>query len=167
MKCGLTADAMVVSVREGRVRVTSPTTSIHRRSRTSAALDDGGRARPAARSPPPILIGIGHSKPRRTSTSTINRSRLFLQWIARETGRHLVYSTPQAEAAAQNGEAAWLHRGPRCGCRIDDRARDHCSCVVIKQTQARSASSSRRLIRVHAHASNPQGAEAGRESSRS
>ena len=25
----------------------------------------------------------------------------FLQWIARETGRHVVYSTPQAEAAAQ------------------------------------------------------------------
>ena len=26
----------------------------------------------------------------------------FLQWIARETGRHVVYATPEAEAAAQS-----------------------------------------------------------------
>jgi ferric-dicitrate binding protein FerR (iron transport regulator) len=94
------ADAMVVSVREGRVRVTSPTTSNTGEAGQVLRLTTAGEVtRSALATIDPHWDWAVQAAP----DFDIDNQTLanFLQWIARETGRHLVYSTPQAETAAE------------------------------------------------------------------
>lgn len=92
-------DAMLVSVREGRVVVTSPTGSNTGEAGQVLRLDtDGELTRSRLAATDPYWQWTLQAAP----TFDIDNQPLaaFLQWIARETGRHLVYSTPEAEAAA-------------------------------------------------------------------
>ncbi|MFC4310831.1 FecR domain-containing protein [Steroidobacter flavus] len=94
------ADAMVVSVREGRVRVTSSNSSSTGEAGQVLRLTTAGElTRGALTATDPHWDWAEQAAP---DFDIDNQSlALFLQWIARETGRHLVYSTPQAQAAAQ------------------------------------------------------------------
>lgn len=93
------ADAMVVSVREGRVRVTSPTSSNTGEAGQVLRLTTAGElTRSALAATDPHWDWALQAAP---AFDIDNQSlAIFLQWIARETGRHLVYSTPQAQVAA-------------------------------------------------------------------
>ncbi|HEY5756882.1 MAG TPA: FecR family protein [Steroidobacter sp.] len=93
------ADAMVVSVREGRVRVTSPTSSDTGEAGQVLRLTKAGEL---SRSPLAATDSHWDWALQAAPVFDIDNQSLavFLQWIARETGRHLVYSTPQAEATA-------------------------------------------------------------------
>ena len=92
-------DAMVVSVREGRVRVTSPTSSNTGEAGQVLRLTTAGElSRSALAATDPHWEWALQAAP---DFDIDNQSlAVFLQWIARETGRHLVYATPQAEATA-------------------------------------------------------------------
>lgn len=94
------ADAMVVSVREGRVRVTSSTTSNTGEAGQVLRLTSSGQlTRSSLAASDPYWQWTLQAAP---DFDIDNQSlATFLQWIARETGRELVYSTPQAEAAAE------------------------------------------------------------------
>ncbi|HEY0686778.1 MAG TPA: FecR family protein [Steroidobacter sp.] len=92
-------DAMLVSVREGRVLVTSPTSSDTGEAGQVLRLNtDGQLTRSILAATDPYWQWTLQAAP----TFDIDNQPLaaFLQWIARETGRHLVYATPDAEAAA-------------------------------------------------------------------
>ena len=92
-------DAMLVSVREGRVLVTSATTSnTGEAGQVLRLTTDGELTRSALDATDPQWHWALQAAP----VFDIDNQSLasFLQWIARETGRHLVYATPQAEAAA-------------------------------------------------------------------
>src|SRR5690606_26918450 len=94
------ADAMVVSVREGRVRVTNSTTSNTGDAGQVLRLTSNGQlTRSSLAASDPHWQWAMQSAP----DFDIDDQSLatFLQWIARETGRQVVYSTPQAEAAAE------------------------------------------------------------------
>jgi ferric-dicitrate binding protein FerR (iron transport regulator) len=93
-------DAMVISIREGRVRVTSPTTSNTAEAGQVLRLTNNGElTRSSLAASDPHWQWAMQAAP----YFDIDNQSLatFLQWIARETGRHVVYSTPQAEAAAE------------------------------------------------------------------
>jgi ferric-dicitrate binding protein FerR (iron transport regulator) len=92
--------AMVVSVREGRVRVMSPTTSnTGEAGQVLRLTSSGDLTRSSLAATDPHWQWAMEAAP---DFDIDNQSLAnFLQWIARETGRHIVYSTPQAEAAAQ------------------------------------------------------------------
>lgn len=94
------ADAMVVSVREGRVRVTnSSTTNTGEAGQVLRLTTGGDLTRSSLDASDPRWQWALQAAP---GFDIDNQSlAAFLQWIARETGRHVVYSTPQAEAAAQ------------------------------------------------------------------
>jgi ferric-dicitrate binding protein FerR (iron transport regulator) len=94
------SDAMVVSVREGRVRVTSSNSSNTGEAGQVLRLTTAGElTRGALAATDPHWDWAQQAAP---DFDIDNQSlALFLQWIARETGRHLVYSTPQAAAAAE------------------------------------------------------------------
>ncbi len=94
------ADAMVVSVREGRVHLTSSTTSNTGEAGQVLRLTTTGElTRSELAATDPHWDWALQAAP---DFDIDNQSlAVFLQWIARETGRHVVYSTPQAEAAAQ------------------------------------------------------------------
>jgi ferric-dicitrate binding protein FerR (iron transport regulator) len=89
----------VVSVREGRVRVTSPTSSNMGEAGQVLRLTTAGElSRSALPATDPHWDWALQAAP---DFDIDNQSlATFLQWIARETGRQLVYSTPQAEATA-------------------------------------------------------------------
>lgn len=93
------ADAMLVSIREGRVLVTSPSRSDTGEAgqvlRVSAT---GELSRSLLDATDPYWQWTLQAAP----TFDIENQSLasFLQWIARETGRHVVYSTPRAETEA-------------------------------------------------------------------
>jgi ferric-dicitrate binding protein FerR (iron transport regulator) len=93
------ADAMVVSIREGRVRVTNSSTSNTGEAGQVLRLTTGGNLTRSS-----LAASDAHWQWALQAAPDFdidNRSLAdFLQWIARETGRHVVYSTPQAEAAA-------------------------------------------------------------------
>lgn len=92
-------DVMLVSVREGRVLVTSPTSSNTGEAGQVLRLStDGEVTRSILAATDPYWQWALQAAP----TFDIENQSLaaFLQWIARETGRHIVYSSPQAEAAA-------------------------------------------------------------------
>lgn len=94
------ANAMVVSVREGRVRVMTPSTSDTGEAGQVLHLTASGElTRSTLDATDPHWQWAMQAAPQ----FDIDNQSLaaFLQWIARETGRHVVYSTPQAEAAAQ------------------------------------------------------------------
>jgi ferric-dicitrate binding protein FerR (iron transport regulator) len=95
------ADAMLVSVREGRVLVTSPTSSNTGEAGQVLRLSTQGElTRSILAATDPYWQWTLQAAP---SFDIENQSLAdFLQWIARETGRHVVYSSPQAEAAAAN-----------------------------------------------------------------
>jgi ferric-dicitrate binding protein FerR (iron transport regulator) len=93
------ADGMQVSVREGRVIVTSPTSSSTGEAGQVLRLStDGELTRGTLAATDPYWQWALQA----AATFDIDNQSLatFLQWIARETGRHLVYSSPQAEATA-------------------------------------------------------------------
>lgn len=92
-------DAMLVSVREGRVVVTSPTSSNTGEAGQVLRLNtDGELTRSMLAATDPYWQWTLQAAP---TFDIDNRSlAAFLQWIARETGRQVVYSTPAAEAAA-------------------------------------------------------------------
>lgn len=93
------ADAMLVSVREGRVLVTSSTSSNTGEAGQVLRLNTAGEV---TRSILPATDPYWQWTLQAAPAFDIENQSLdaFLQWIARETGRHVVYSTPQAEAAA-------------------------------------------------------------------
>lgn len=93
------ADAMLVSVREGRVRVTNSAGSNTGEAGQVLRLSkDGELTRSMLSATDPRWQWTLQAAP---AFDIENQSlAAFLQWIARETGRHVVYSTPQAEAAA-------------------------------------------------------------------
>lgn len=93
------ANAMLVSVREGRVLVTTPTGSNTGEAGQVLRLNtDGELTRSLLSATDPYWEWALQAAP---SFDIDNQSlAAFLQWIARETGRHIVYSTPQAQAAA-------------------------------------------------------------------
>jgi ferric-dicitrate binding protein FerR (iron transport regulator) len=92
-------DAMLVSVREGRVRVSNSTSSNTGEAGQVLRLSkDGELTRSLLSATDPRWQWTLQAAP---AFDIDNQSlAAFLQWIARETGRHVVYSTPQAEAAA-------------------------------------------------------------------
>lgn len=92
---------MLVSVREGRVLITSPTGSNTGEAGQVLRLNmDGELSRGALAATDPYWQWTLHAAP---AFEIDNRSLAdFLHWIARETGRQLVYSTPQAETAAES-----------------------------------------------------------------
>lgn len=92
-------DAMLVSVREGRVVVTSPSSSNTGEAGQVIRLNTDGEL---TRSMLPPTDPYWQWTLQAAPTFDIDNRSLaaFLQWISRETGRQLVYSTPQAEAAA-------------------------------------------------------------------
>jgi hypothetical protein len=93
------ADAMLVSIREGRVLVTSSTSSNTGEAGQVLRLSTQGElTRSLLAATDPHWQWTLQAAP----TFDIENQSLaaFLQWIARETGRHVVYSSPQAEAAA-------------------------------------------------------------------
>lgn len=93
------SDAMLVSVREGRVLVTNSIGSNTGEAGQVLRLRmDGQLTRSILAATDPYWQWALQAAP----TFDIENQSLaaFLQWIARETGRHVVYSTPQAEAAA-------------------------------------------------------------------
>jgi hypothetical protein len=91
---------MVVSVREGRVLVTTPTTSnTGEAGQVLRLTSDGEVTRSSLAASDPHWQWATQAAP---EFDIDNQSLAdFLQWIGRETGRHVVYSTPQAEAAAE------------------------------------------------------------------
>ena len=93
------ADAMLVSVREGRVLVTSPTsTNTGEAGQVLHLTTEGEVTRSMLSATDPHWQWALQAAP---AFDIDNQSlAAFLQWIARETGRHVVYSSPQAEAAA-------------------------------------------------------------------
>ncbi|MDY6945876.1 MAG: FecR family protein [Pseudomonadota bacterium] len=93
------ADAMLVSVREGRVVVTSSTSSNTGEAGQVLRLNTQGElTRSMLAATDPHWQWVMQAAP---AFDIENQSlAAFLQWIARETGRHVVYSSPQAEAAA-------------------------------------------------------------------
>ncbi len=93
------ADAMLVSVREGRVMVTNSTGSNTGEAGQVLRLSTAGElTRSMLAATDPYWQWTLQAAP---AFDIENQSlAVFLQWIARETGRHVVYSTPQAEAAA-------------------------------------------------------------------
>lgn len=93
------ADAMLVSVREGRVVVTNSTGSNTGEAGQVLRLStDGALTRSSIATTDPYWHWALQAAP---AFDIENQSlAAFLQWIARETGRHIVYSTPQAEATA-------------------------------------------------------------------
>ena len=93
------ADAMLVSVREGRVLLTSATTSNTAEAGQVLRLNtEGELTRSLLSATDPYWQWTLQAAP---AFDIENQSLSdFLQWIARETGRHVTYSTPQAEAAA-------------------------------------------------------------------
>lgn len=94
------AGAMVVSVREGRVRVTNSTTSNTGEAGQVLRLTSTGQlTRSSLAATDPHWQWTLQAAP----AFDIDNQPLsaFLQWIARETGRQVVYATPQAEAAAE------------------------------------------------------------------
>lgn len=108
------ADSMRVSVREGRVLVTSPTQSSTGEAGHVLHLTANGElTRSSLAATDPYWQWALDAGP----TFDIDNQSLaeFLQWIARETGRHVIYSTPQAEAAA----AAVKLRGSIAGLETD------------------------------------------------
>jgi ferric-dicitrate binding protein FerR (iron transport regulator) len=93
------ADAMLVSVREGRVLVSHPLGSNTGEAGQVLRLStDGELTRSVLDATDPYWQWALQAAP----AFDIENQTLaaFLQWIARETGRHVVYSSPQAEAAA-------------------------------------------------------------------
>lgn len=95
------ADGMLVSVREGRVLVTSSTGSNTGEAGHVLRLStDGEVTRSLLSATDPYWQWALQAAP--TFDIEDQSLAVFLQWIARETGRHIVYSTPQAEAAAAN-----------------------------------------------------------------
>lgn len=93
------ADAMLVSVREGRVLLRSSTgTNTGDAGQVLRLNTEGELTRSTLAATDPHWQWALQAAP----TFDIDNQSLaaFLQWIARETGRHVVYSTPQAEAAA-------------------------------------------------------------------
>ncbi|HEY0940403.1 MAG TPA: FecR family protein [Steroidobacter sp.] len=93
------ANAMLVSVREGRVLLTSATSSNTGEAGQVLHLNtEGELTRSMLSATDPYWRWTLQAAP----TFDIENQSLsdFLQWIARETGRHVTYSTPQAEAAA-------------------------------------------------------------------
>lgn len=93
------ADAMLVSVREGRVVLTSATTSdTGEAGQVLRLTTDGELTRSALDATDPHWQWALQAAP----VFDIESQSLaaFLQWIARETGKDLVYATPQAQAAA-------------------------------------------------------------------
>lgn len=94
------ADAMVVSVREGRVLVTNASTSnTGEAGQVLRLTSSGDLTRSSLAASDPHWQWAMQAAP----VFDIDNQSLatFLQWIARETGRHVVYSTPQAESAAE------------------------------------------------------------------
>ena len=93
------ADVMLVSIREGRVLVTNGTSSNTGEAGQVLRLNTEGQlTRSMLAATDPHWQWTLQAAP---SFDIDNQSlAAFLQWIARETGRHIVYSTPQAEAAA-------------------------------------------------------------------
>ena len=93
-------DGMVVSVREGRVRVTSSTTSnTGEAGQVLRLTSDGQLTRSSLAANDPHWQWALQAAPDFDIEDQSLAS--FLHWIARETGRQVVYSTPQAEAAAE------------------------------------------------------------------
>jgi ferric-dicitrate binding protein FerR (iron transport regulator) len=93
-------DAMVVSVREGRVRVmTSNISDTGEAGQVLHLTNDGELRRSTLDATDPHWQWAMQAGPQ----FDIDNQPLaaFLQWVARETGRHVVYSTPEAEAAAR------------------------------------------------------------------
>ena len=94
------ADAMVVSVREGRVRITNESISNTGEAGQVLRLTTSGNlTRGSLAASDPHWQWTLEAAPEFDIDNQSLAS--FLQWIARETGRHVVYSTPQAEAAAE------------------------------------------------------------------
>lgn len=93
------ADAMLISVREGRVMVTNATSSNTGEAGQVLRLSTAGElTRSMLAATDPYWLWTLQAAP---AFNIENQSlAAFLQWIARETGRHVVYSSPQAEAAA-------------------------------------------------------------------
>jgi ferric-dicitrate binding protein FerR (iron transport regulator) len=93
------ADAMLISVREGRVMVTNSTSSNTGEAGQVLRLSTTGElTRSMLAATDPYWQWTQQAAP---AFNIENQSlAAFLQWIARETGRHVVYSSPQAEAAA-------------------------------------------------------------------
>lgn len=93
------ARAMLVSVREGRVLVTGPSSSNTGEAGQVLRLSAQGEL---TRSELSVTDPRWQWALQAVPMFDIDDQSLatFLQWIARETGRHVVYSTPQAEAAA-------------------------------------------------------------------
>jgi ferric-dicitrate binding protein FerR (iron transport regulator) len=94
-------DAMLVSVREGRVLLTSATSSNTGEAGQVLRLNtEGELTRSMLSATDPYWRWTLQAAP---AFDIENQSLSeFLQWIARETGRQVTYSTPQAEAAAAN-----------------------------------------------------------------
>lgn len=92
-------DAMLVSVREGRVRLTNASGSNTGEAGQVLRLStDGALTRSIRTATDPHWQWAVEAAP---DFDIDNQSLAsFLQWIARETGRHLVYSTPEAASAA-------------------------------------------------------------------
>jgi ferric-dicitrate binding protein FerR (iron transport regulator) len=93
------ADAMLVSVREGRVLVTNSTSSnTGDAGQVLRVSTQGELTRSMLAATDPYWLWTLQAAP---SFDIENQSlAAFLQWIARETGRQVVYSSPQAENAA-------------------------------------------------------------------
>lgn len=93
------ADAMLVSVREGRVMLThSNGSNTGEAGQVLRLSNDGELTRSILAATDPHWHWALQAAP---AFDIENQSLAsFLQWIARETGRHLVYSSPAAESAA-------------------------------------------------------------------
>lgn len=93
------ADAMLVSVREGRVLLTSSTSSSTGEAGQVLRLSTAGElTRSMLAATDPHWQWTLQAAP---AFDIENQSlAAFLEWIARETGRNVIYSSPQAESAA-------------------------------------------------------------------
>jgi ferric-dicitrate binding protein FerR (iron transport regulator) len=93
------ADAVLVAVREGRVLVTSSTSSNTGEAGQVLRLStEGELTRSMLAATDPHWQWTLQAAPEFDIENQSLAS--FLQWIARETGRHVVYSSPQAQTAA-------------------------------------------------------------------
>lgn len=121
------ADAMLVSVREGRVVVSNANTSDTGAAGQVLRLTTAGEL---TRSTLDATDSRWQWALQAAPLFDIDNQSLaaFLQWIARETGRHVVYSSPQAEAAA----TAVKLRGS-----IDGLDADSALAAVLSTTQLR------------------------------
>ena len=93
--------AVVISIREGRVQIEGSQGASHASAGEVLSILDGGTIQRSSISP---YDASWHWAIAAAPAFDINNRRLsdFLDWVARETGKRIVYATPQALQAAQS-----------------------------------------------------------------